>query len=327
MVTLSQIKSPIEESLNEFDSFVAEQFRSDNSLMSEMIVDALSSRGKGVRPIIAMLVAAMTSQSGVVTKRVHIVSMMVEMIHLASLIHDDVIDEASTRRGRPSLNAKWQSKRAVIAGDYILARNLAIGVSSGQYDLVSHVIGSIATLCEGEVIQDDCARRLTTTRQEYLDIISKKTAALIATAASGGAKATGAQREVVEQMRQFGYYVGMAFQIQDDILDYTPTAKTGKPSFQDMVEGKITLPLLMPLEESSAEQREEVLSHVRQAHLEPQSVEWIARWVEQREGVAMATQVMQAYIERATSILAQFPQSPYRTSLVDLCAYITQRDR
>ncbi len=327
MVTLSQIKHPIDESLIEFDSFVASQFQSENSLLSEMLVDALSSRGKGIRPIITMLAAGMSSPSGSVTKRVHIAAMMVEMIHLASLIHDDVIDEAATRRGVPSLNAKWQSKRAVITGDYILARNLSIGLSSGQYDIVSHVVGAIATLCEGEIIQDACARKLTTTREEYLDIISKKTASLISTASSVGAKAAGADHHTVEQLRQFGYYVGMAFQIKDDILDYTPDSKTGKPTYQDIAEGKITLPLLMPLNDCSEAEHETVISKVREAQSSDEASQWIAQWVEEHNGVERATEVMQAYIERATSILATFPESDYRKSLVDLCVYITQRDR
>ncbi len=327
MVTLSQIKSPITESLAEFDSLIESQFKSENPLIAQMLFDAMSSRGKGVRPIITMLCAGLASESGMVSKRAHIAAMMVEMIHLASLIHDDVIDESKTRRGKPSLNAKWQSKRAVITGDYILARNMSIGLASGQYDLVNHVIGAIATLCEGEIMQDACARTMTTTRQEYLDIISKKTASLIATSSSSGAKAAGASRDVVEQIRQFGYYVGMAFQIQDDILDYSPNANTGKPSYQDIAEGKITLPLLIILDKCDEAQREKAMVHIREAQTNNEELEWVAKWVSKNEGVEMATEVMNGYIERATSILAQFPESKYRTALVDLCAYITQRDK
>ncbi len=328
MVTLAQIKSPINDALTEFDSFVASQFRSENSLLSEMLMDAMSSRGKGVRPIIAMLSAGMTSKSGAVTKRVYIAAMMVEMIHLTSLIHDDVIDESLTRRGAPSLNAKWQSKRAVITGDYILARNLSIGLSSGQYDIVSHVVSAIATLCEGEIIQDACARKLTTTREEYLDIIAKKTASLIATASSVGAKAAGADRDVIEQMRQFGFYIGMAFQIQDDILDYTPDSKVGKPIYQDIAEGKITLPLLMPLNDCEADEHEEVMRKIHEAaSANDEAIKWVANWVAEKNGAERAAEVMQAYIKRAIAILATFPESEYRAALVDLCAYITQRDR
>ncbi len=327
MVTLSLIQQPILESLAEFDKFIADQFRTDNPILGEMLIDALSSRGKGVRPILVMLSAGLTSPSGVVTRRAYIAAMMVEMIHLSSLIHDDVIDEALTRRNKPSLNAKWQSKRAVLTGDYILARNISIGLQSGQYDLVTHTVGAIATLCEGEVIQDDFARKHTMPREAYLDIIAKKTASLISISASSGAKAAGASAEQVNLMREFGRAVGMAFQIQDDILDYTPTANSGKATYQDLMEGKITLPLLILLERCSEAQKAEVLRLVESATTSDEAIEKLAKFVEDNSGVELARSVMQAYIDRATSILGEFPDSKYRTALINLCAYITQRDR
>ncbi len=327
MITLSQIQRPIAESLKEFDKFVAEQFRSDNNILSEMIQDALSSRGKGIRPMLVMLSAGLCSEAGVVTRRAHIAAMMVEMIHLASLIHDDVIDEAPERRGKPSLNAKWQSKRAVLAGDYILARNLTIGLSSGQFDLVSHIVGAIAILCEGEVIQDDCARRHTITREEYLSIIAKKTASLISIAASAGAKAVGADSEVVDAMREFGRALGMAFQIQDDILDYQVSPNSGKQSYQDLSEGKITLPLLILLERASESERSEVLRDVEVAATDDKAKERVIAFVAQGGGVELSTQVMQQYITRAVSILATLPESEYRTALIDLCAFVSERDK
>lgn len=327
MVTLTQIQDPIQESLAEFDKFVAEQFRTDNPILGKMLIDALSSRGKGVRPMLVMLCAGLTSNSGVVTRRAHIAAMMVEMIHLSSLIHDDVIDEALTRRGKPSLNAKWQSKRAVLTGDYILARNISIGLSSGQYDLVTHTVGAIATLCEGEVIQDDFARKHTMTREGYLSIIAKKTASLISISASAGAKASGAKVEQVDIMREFGRAVGMAFQIQDDILDYTPTSNSGKATYQDLSEGKITLPLLIVLERADEQQRATLLKLVESATTSDEAIERLAKEVEQNRGVELAREVMQAYIDRAIAILGEFPDSKYRSALVNLCAYITQRDR
>ncbi len=327
MITLYQIQRPIANSLEEFDAFIAEQFRSDNNILSEMLHDALSSRGKGIRPMLVMLSAAALSPTGYVSKRAHIAATMVEMIHLASLIHDDVIDEAMERRGKVSMSAKWQSKRAVLAGDYILARNLNLGLSSGQFDLVSHIVGAIAILCEGEVIQDDCARRHTITRDEYLSIIAKKTASLISISASAGAKAAGASGEMVDAMREYGRNLGMAFQIQDDILDYTPSAKSGKSPYQDLSEGKITLPLLILVERSSEEQRTKILSTVEEAIESEEARQRIAKFVEQNHGVELASEVMHQYIKRAISSLAALPESPYRTALIDLCAFVSERDR
>ncbi|MFQ6939796.1 MAG: polyprenyl synthetase family protein [Alistipes finegoldii] len=259
MITLDTIRKPVTAELEAFDEFVDRQFTAEGELLSDMLRYALSSRGKGIRPLLVLLSAAMNSPVAEAAKgrRVHLAAMLVEMIHVASLIHDDVIDEADMRRGKPSANARWQSHKAVILGDYILARNLSIGLTSGQFDLVTHVCGSMAALCEGEVLQSECAEKHTMTRQAYLDIIYKKTACLIGVSASAGAMAVGASQQKVALMRRFGEAVGMAFQIQDDILDYTRTAHTGKPANNDLREGKITLPLLAVLDKAPAERRTE----------------------------------------------------------------------
>ena len=162
-------------------------------------------------------------------RRPCLAAMLVEMIHVASLIHDDVIDESDTRRGKPSVNARWQSHKAVILGDYILARNMNLGLQSGQYDLVTHICGAMSALCEGEVLQGDCAEKHVMTRKSYLDIVHKKTASLIGVSASSGALAVGATRDKVARMRHFGESLGMAFQIQDDILDIPPPPARASP--------------------------------------------------------------------------------------------------
>ncbi len=164
-------------------------------------------------------------------------------------------------------------------------------------------------------------------REKYLSIIAKKTASLISISCSAGAKAAGAKAEQVELMREFGRVVGMAFQIQDDILDYTPSSKSGKKIYQDILEGKITLPLLIPMERATEEEKAEILTHVKQAALSDASCEWIVKYVADNQGVELASEVMMAYIERAITILSSFPESEYRTALINLCAYITERDR
>ncbi len=327
MSTLDLIRQPITADLEAFDSFVANEFRSENPIVGNMLRDAMSSRGKAIRPIIVMLSAALNSTAGIVSRRAWIAAMMVEMIHVASLIHDDVIDEADTRRGKPSLNAVWQSKRAVLTGDYILARNIDIALSSGQYDLTTHIFKAIAILCEGEIIQDDCARRLSMTREDYLRIIGKKTASLISISASAGAMAAGASAQRVDDMRRFGEYIGMAFQIQDDILDYSRTAQTGKPTNNDLREGKITLPLLVVLEQSDEEQRTEILRLLSECHNNEESLDRLQSIVEEHGGVEFSTQVMGAYIAKATEILSQYPESEYRTAMMNLCAFITERNK
>ena len=212
MITLDTIRKPVEADLQAFDEFVARQFTAEGDLLDEMLRYALSSRGKGIRPTLVMLSAAMNApqETERLGLRVSLAAMLVEMIHVASLIHDDVIDESSERRGRASVNARWQSHKAVLLGDFILARNMNIGMSSGQYDIVAHVCSSLTALCEGEIFQSDCAEKGTMTRQSYLDIIRKKTASLLGTSASVGALAVRAPHERVVLMRNFGEALGMA---------------------------------------------------------------------------------------------------------------------
>ena len=253
MITLDDIRKPVTAELEALDEFVDRQFTAEGELLSDMLRYALSARGKGIRPMLVMLSAAMNApvKGAAAGRRACLAAMLVEMIHVASLIHDDVIDEADMRRGKPSANARWQSHKAVILGDYILAKNMNIGLQSGQFDLVTHVCGSMAALCEGEVLQDECAANSTMTRQAYLDIIYKKTASLLGVSASAGALAVGATRDRVATMRRFGEAVGMAFQIQDDILDVTGSQDvTGKPSGSDEKNKKTTYVTLEGLDKA-----------------------------------------------------------------------------
>ena len=336
MITLDSIRTPIAADIEAFEEFVRSRFSSGGKLMSEMISHVLSSRGKGVRPIVVMLCSALVSDANFrdwvegernCSKRTYMAAMMVEMLHTASLIHDDVIDSADTRRGKPSANALWQSRNAVILGDYILARTMSQGLDSAQFDLVSHIVGAMATLCEGEILQSQHAADKDTTREDYLEIIYKKTASLISISASAGAVSVKASRHDVEQMRRFGEAIGMAFQIQDDILDYSRSAKTGKPANNDLREGKITLPLIEVLEKCSPAEKLQILDKLSQCKEDESAVDFLHGVVEATGGLAMAARTMQTYIDRATSILATYADSPYRTALVNLCAYIAERDR
>lgn len=336
MVSLDAIRTPITSDIEAFEVFLKDQFSSDGKLMSQMLTHVLSARGKSVRPILVMLTSALTSSANQrqwiegernCTKRTYLAAMMVEMLHTASLVHDDVIDNADMRRGRPSVNALWQSRNAVIMGDFLLARTMSAGMQSAQYDLVSHIIGAVATLCEGEVLQSQHAADKDTTRQDYLEIIYKKTASLISTSASAGAVSVMASREDVEQMRRFGEALGMAFQIQDDILDYSRSAQTGKPRNNDLREGKITLPLIEVLEQCSSAERLQIIDKLSQCATDESAVDYIQNLVEVTGGLSLAARTMQTYIDRAVAILSKYDDSPYRTALINLCAYVADRDK
>lgn len=329
MIRLDDIRRPVEPQLASYEEFVARYFTAEGELLSEMLRHALSSRGKGIRPLLVMLSAAMNAANPAAAsgRRPALAALLVEMIHLSSLIHDDVIDEADTRRGRPSANALWQSHKAVLLGDYILSRALNIGLESGQFDLVTHVCGTVTSLCEGEVLQDDLAGRHTMTRDSYLEIVRKKTASLLGVSASAGALAVGAPRERVSAMRRFGEALGMAFQMQDDILDYTPSAQTGKPSGNDLREGKVTLPLLLVLDSVGEERRSELLARLARCRDEEAEVDYLHHTVVNEGGLEMAAEVMRHYVTRAVGQLADYADTPYRKSLADLCAYVAERDR
>lgn len=329
MVTIDKIRKPIEAELAEFDLFVRTQFKTEDEPLSQMVESILSSRGKGIRPMLTMLAAGMVSPSGRgLGRRTHLAAMMVEMIHVASLVHDDVIDESDTRRGRPSVNAVWQSRNAVLAGDWLLARNMEIGLSSGQYDIVNHIVKTIAILCSGEIMQGDHAKKMDTSREDYMNIIRKKTASLMAASASAGALSAGASSAVTARLHRFGEAAGIAFQIGDDILDYTaPSSVTGKPANGDLREGKITLPLICVLERADAEHRRELLAALSECGTDRSKAEFICTAVKEEGGIEAAREVMKAYLQQALSVLADFQPSPYRDALADLCTYIAEREK
>ncbi|MCX4302095.1 MAG: polyprenyl synthetase family protein [Alistipes sp.] len=329
MTALDTIRASVEPELEAYENFIERQFTADGELLSEMLHYALTSRGKGIRPLLVILSAALNaSVKGAASgRRTCLAAMLVEMIHVASLIHDDVIDESDTRRGRASVNARWQSHKAVILGDYILARNMAIGLQSGQFDLVNHICGAMATLCEGEVEQADCVDKQQMTRRTYLDIIHKKTACLLGVSASAGALAVSATRDRVALMGQFGEALGMAFQIQDDMLDFRTDTHTGKPACNDLREGKITLPLLIVLERVDETRRAELLERLGRCHDDETSVEYLRAIVANEGGLDEAGRVMQEYIARAVGLLSEYEDSDYRKALIDLCRFVTERDR
>ena len=337
MISIDDIRKPILADLEAFDEFVSDNFSAEGDLMQEMLTYALSSRGKGVRPILTMLSALLhvsktrkidaQSKERLCSKRTYLAAMLVEMIHTASLIHDDVLDSAAERRGRASVNAKWQSDMAIILGDYILARTMSIGMASAQYDLISYVGNAMATLCEGEVLQSQHAKSMDTTRSDYFAIIHQKTASLLGVSAALGALSVGANREEVERMNKFGEAVGMAFQIQDDILDYKRDNNTGKPSNNDLREHKITLPLIEVMERCESAEKEEIIALLKRCDSDEEAVDKLHNIVVERGGLELAAATMQAYIQRAMHLLSRFDDTPYRESLLKLCAFIAERDR
>lgn len=337
MISINDIRKPILKDIEAFDKFIADNFSAEGELLKEMLTYALSSRGKGIRPILTLLIASMhspivaregyTDDKPHCTKRTYLAAMLVEMIHTASLIHDDVLDSADERRGKPSVNAKWQSNMAIILGDYILARTMALGMASAQYDLISHIGSAMATLCEGEVLQSQHADKYDTTRDDYFDIIYRKTASLLGVSAALGALSVGANRGDVERMQKFGEAIGMAFQIQDDILDYKRDNNTGKPTNNDLREHKITLPMIEVMERASEQQRKEMIELLRRADSDNEALDKLHNIVVEGGGLGYAAEVLKSYLTRAMHLIHKYEETPFRKSLLDLCTFIAERDR
>lgn len=327
-VSLDQIKKPIMPQIAEFNDFVRASFEVKGQwMLSSMLDYILSSRGKGIRPLLVMLCAAATSRANSFGKRTYLAAMLIEMIHVASLVHDDVIDESDKRRGNASVNAKWQSHNAVIIGDYILAKNMDIGLKSGQFDLLNHIIGRMTSLCEGEILQSQHANAMDTSREDYLDIIYRKTACLFETSASAGAMSVGASPDIISRMQTFGRNLGMAFQMVDDILDYSLDKDTGKPSGNDLKEQKITLPLIEYFDLVSEDEKKEILSLIPKCAEDDAVEKDIINRVISKGAIEKAKQTLNSYIQAALVQLAVLPTSEYVKALMDVCTFVAEREK
>jgi octaprenyl-diphosphate synthase len=323
------IRRPIRGDIDRFEQFMALRMTSPNEAVEGIFRYILDNGGKGFRPVTVLLSAAMHSPVPAegLSERSYLGAMLVEMMHSASLVHDDVIDESDLRRGKPSVRARWGSRRAVIAGDLLLARSIAVGLDSGQYDIVDYVTRAMSELCEGELIQGAQSERAEMTREIYLDIIRKKTGALFGVSAGVGALSVDASAGEVAAMRSFGEAVGMAFQIRDDILDYDTTSDTGKPALGDLREQKITLPLLVVLERATQERRAELLQMLSAIPSEPSNIVRLRDAVVEGGGIEGAEAVMHELTRDARALLAAYPPSAYREALLSLVSYAAERGK
>lgn len=326
MTTLDKIKAPVAGELEKYEEYLRGSLYSDNPLAHDMLVYVFNTRGKAIRPLMVLLTAAIHNGGEPLPEDSYLAAMLLEMIHTATLVHDDVIDEAFIRRGKPSVNALWQSQKAVLIGDFILAKSFQVGMQSGAYQIVEYITRVMPALCEGELTQSMQSDRLEMTREIYADIIYRKTATLMGTSCGVGAMSAGASPEQVAKMKEMGDAIGMAFQIKDDILDYKPASATGKPLCGDLRERKITLPLLTVLEKSSPAARKNIIALLSEVRGKPSNAEKLHAIVLEQGGLEMAAEVMNGYVAKAAEFLMQCPLSAYRDSLEKLFGYVASRD-
>jgi octaprenyl-diphosphate synthase len=308
--------------MREFQGHFKEAMRTSVPLLDHITRYIVKSRGKQMRPILVYLTA---QACGGTTERSHVAATLIELLHTATLVHDDVVDRAETRRGFFSINALWKSKIAVLVGDYLLSRGLLISMERDAVDLLRITSRAVESMSEGELLQIEKARRLDITEEVYFDIIRRKTASLIAACCAAGAASSGADEDRVEHMRAFGEAVGIAFQIKDDLLDFAPTSATGKPKGGDLKERKMTLPLIHTLQMQSRGERKRMIRDIKRSATQPEVASALLADIEAGPGIRYAEEKMAEYRDRAITMLQDLPASPAREALAELVHFTTSR--
>lgn len=321
--TLSSIKAPIAEELDRFEAHFRQSMKSEVPLLDRITNFLVKRKGKQVRPMFIFLSAKICGE--VQDKTYHAAS-LVELLHTATLVHDDVVDDSMQRRGFFSLNALWRNKIAVLVGDFLLSRGLLVSLDNNAYDLLRITSNAISAMSEGELLQIEKARRLDIQESVYFDIIQKKTASLIAAACAVGAASTTADADVIQRMHDFGEKIGIAFQIRDDLFDFGD-GDAGKPQGNDLQEKKMTLPLIHALQCCDKKTRRYMINLVKNENTNPKKIREVSDFVIQSPGIEYARQKMYAYREEAFEILRTFPPSEARESLEDLVVFVTERKK
>ena len=318
------IRAPIKQELDAFEHYFRTTIQSDIPLLSTIINYILRRKGKHLRPMFVFLAAKM---NGDINETTYMAASSIELLHTATLAHDDVVDESYERRGSFSINALWKNKLAVLVGDYILAKGLLLNVDHGNYQFLQLISRSVKDMSEGEILQMRKSFRPELNEESYFEIIRKKTASLIATSMAMGAASVTGDNEIIEKMFHIGIDVGMAFQIKDDIFDYQAKGILGKPTGNDLRERKITLPLLYALRNTPEKERRHLLQEVRRKNKSSAKVHELVNLVVERGGLTAATEKMNFYRDQAVAGLLEFQQTPARDAFVELVNYVTTREK
>lgn len=324
MSTVANIKAPIAEEMARFEDHFRRSMKSNTPLLDKITHYIIKRKGKQVRPMFVFLSAKLC---GGVTEQTYTGASLIELLHTATLVHDDVVDDAYTRRGFFSINALWKNKIAVLVGDYLLSKGLLMSVENGAFELLRIVSNAVREMSEGELLQIEKARRMNIDEATYFEIIRRKTASLIAACCEAGAVSAGSTPEVQERMRLFGEKVGIAFQIKDDLFDYGSADDIGKPTGIDIKERKMTLPLIHALNMSTSAERRTIVNIVRRHSDNPRKVREVIDFVIASDGLRYAGQRMLEFTNEAIEILNSLPESPARESLRELVKYTVNRKK
>ena len=323
MKVVEQIKQPIVREMELFETKFHESMSSKVALLNRITYYIVNRKGKQMRPMFVFLTAKMIS-GGLVNERTYRGASVIELIHTATLVHDDVVDDSNRRRGFFSINALWKNKIAVLVGDYLLSKGLLLSIDNGDFDLLKIISVAVREMSEGELLQIEKARRLDITEDIYYEIIRQKTATLIAACCALGACSVVPEGEHTERMRRFGELIGMAFQIKDDLFDYTDDA-IGKPTGIDIKEQKMTLPLIYVLNNCTPKEKKWVINSIKNHNKDKKRVREVIAFVKEKNGLGYAEQRMADFQQEALEILSAYPTSPYKDALVLMVNYVIDR--
>ncbi|MFN3850796.1 MAG: polyprenyl synthetase family protein [Spirosomataceae bacterium] len=322
-LNINDIQAPIEQELKVFEQKFRQSMKTDVMLLDQIMRYIVHRKGKQVRPMFVFLTAGTL---GTIQESTHRGAALIELVHTASLVHDDVVDDANYRRGFFSINALWKNKIAVLVGDFLLSKALDLSIKHQDFNLMAIVNNAVKEMSEGELLQIEKARRLDITENIYFDVIRQKTASLIASCCAVGAASVGCTEEIIAKAKLMGEKIGMAFQIKDDLFDYGD-AEIGKPTGIDIKEKKMTLPLIYALNQASWLEKRRIINKIKNDSENPQSVQYVIDFVKKSGGIQYTTEVMKRYVQQANELLLSFPESPFRKSLYDLIQFTIERTK
>lgn len=323
MKVVEQIKEPIYEEMELFEEKFTASMSSKVALLNRITHFIVNRKGKQMRPMFVFLTAKMLNQ-GKINERTYRGAAVIELIHTASLVHDDVVDDSNLRRGFFSVNALWKNKIAVLVGDFMLSKGMLLCIENEDFDLLKIISVAVREISEGELLQIEKARKLDITEDVYYNIIRQKTATLLAACCAMGARTVQDDDQLVEKMRLFGEYIGMAFQIKDDLFDYGETA-IGKPTGIDIKEQKMTLPLIYALNNVSIAEKNWLIQSVKRYNRDKKRVKQVIEKVKAAGGLVYAEEKMEEFRQKALTLLLEFQQDPYRDALEQMVNYVISR--
>ena len=324
MNIIEKIKLPVADEMNLFEEKFRQSMKSSIPLLDKITQYIVKRKGKQLRPIFVFLSAKLC---GTINESSYRAASLIELLHTATLVHDDVVDDSNMRRGYFSVNAIWKNKIAVLVGDYLLSSGLLLSVNNNDFHLLKIVSEAVREMSEGELLQIEKARRLDIAEDVYFKIITKKTASLIASCCASGAASVTENEDLIKKMHQFGELTGIAFQLKDDLFDYGTDTKIGKPTGIDIKEKKMTLPLIFALNNSSRSDKRHIINLVKHHNESPEKVAEVIAFVHASGGIPYARQRMYEYRKRALDLLDEFQDSDAKNSLRELVIYTTEREK